>query len=715
MEWNIFDEWVDEELYRQMSDLIFRTSTKRDKYALKKTNMDYELFEGEPGQSAEDAYGLNYPGEILERLGEHREITKKQVRSLGLALARSRNLQDDNMFIDDQLPAFMKKMQGMLGKNDLFFLGIRYLMEEKAGKDAYEKLISYPFQELSEILFALSVLPKDDGIWMAVKGKLNERLGKERKISVYENSKAYIWLAQNFQFRMKEYRKKDMDAVKALMKLPFVSISGSGQAVKEKLLANGYSEEELYFLNYTMFENVHLQGTVGTSSITAEKLAIETCRYYLNAEREWPMQIYALCSRLCAFYRSFAVKVNGREGILDTLAEMVTIKNVPSFQVLYPYTEKKENLRQWKRIDLTEHKWDSIYPWLPLQEYDECVTETLEAETDAAKIRGMLARYQEMTGKDFTQRFWDSYEYGYKKLFCHLCEYGAFSVVEMMKQFLEENRQDSDTAKKKWKSIAWYLSRYMERIQSYEAYAMLELLIDEAGISDILKPFSVTELLRGCFVEDSSWRYRHIWKLEIFRPFLDAEEHQKLFSWIEEYIFQYHTGYYEKFLLQVLSKEDHLLWFPKEEARAIYLELQGKTGVYAETEELRRLYLTEEERETLRNREKMREERKEMKQKLEERKLLKRQFARMVAGSRKKEGQFHKIIDFLHQYSYRTREETEMIAVSYLRSLFMRERVVLYAAEDMRDLCRLFSTLYANGKMDLETIKEFISKVEEAE
>ena len=47
----------------------------------------------------EEAYGLRYPGEVLERLDERETVAERQLRALGLALAEMKGFQNDGMFI----------------------------------------------------------------------------------------------------------------------------------------------------------------------------------------------------------------------------------------------------------------------------------------------------------------------------------------------------------------------------------------------------------------------------------------------------------------------------------------------------------------------------------------------------------------------------------------------------------------------------------------
>lgn len=713
MEWTIFDEWLDITLYLQMKDLIFRISKKEDKYKLKQENEQFELFEEKAVVSIETAYGLHYPGEVLERIGERREITPKQVRALGLAIARTRNLQEENMFIGTQFSVFYKKMGAVLGKQDLFFLVIQYLMEEKRKTEVYEALAAYPFQKLAELLLVLSVFPRDERLWEVLRKKLNAQLGLERSISVYEDRKVYVWLIQHFQFRMKNYRKKDMDTMKYLMKLPFVSVAGSDSLVKTKLLECGYREEELYYLNYLLICEVHLPEHIGISSITAEKLAIEVCRCFLNAEMEYPAQAYELCSQICGCYRKFKVKVNGNQGILDALTDLVSVKNVAAFQVLYPYVDNLDTRRNWLRFDLTDRKWDPVFSWLPLQDYDSCVTATLELEQDTAKILQMLNVYQELTEKDYFERFWIKYDYFNRTVFGHLCDAGVISGMELMRQLLQEYQTDFDAAKEKWKNMMHYMKGYMEHIPSYESYAMLELLVEKVGISDVLKPLCVTELLNSCFVlERSTWNYQNRQRLDLIRPFLEAEEHQELFSWIESYVFTYAPKDYMKFLVHVLTREENLLWLPKEDARAIYIELQGDEAERESSRKLRDLYLTQEECFALRDRESYLKEQEKQKERRQEIKRIKQKLNKAIAEGRHTKGQFKRILSFINRTFYLYRSDAKQMVASYIRSLFVRKTVFIYAKQDLSELFELLFMLYEAGMIEFTSFQDYFSKIE---
>ena len=104
---NVFDV----ELYCQMADLIYRLSEHQDKKYLYNELENRALFLKNPEQEMEEAYGIRYPGEVLERLDEKAAVTERQLRALGLALQETKALQNDGMFIGKQKPSFWKQMK----------------------------------------------------------------------------------------------------------------------------------------------------------------------------------------------------------------------------------------------------------------------------------------------------------------------------------------------------------------------------------------------------------------------------------------------------------------------------------------------------------------------------------------------------------------------------------------------------------------------------
>lgn len=710
MEWKIFDALIDETLYVQMKELIYLSCTMEDKYRRKQTQETYDLFTKTASTSLKETYGLSYPGEVLERLGEHRKITPKEIRTLGLALARTNELQENSMFVENQLSVFLKKLFALPIEMDPFLLCIRYVLDNKNKISYYNSLLQYAYTSVAEILVVLSFFPQDDIIWDRVKGRLNELIGKKRQISVHENLPVYVYLSQHFSFRMKGYRKKDLEALKYLMRLPFSSVLGSGKLADQKLKENGYDSMEVLFLNEVLIHEVKHPETIAAYSITAEKLAIEFCRKVLDSEQEFPEPFYELCRTLFGIYKSFNPKVQGYDNLPAALGPLVKIKNVKSFFVLHPYMNDT-NRRHWRQIDLTDSKWDILYGRLSEKNYNLCVTETLEAEQDAEKLKNSILHYRELTGNDYTTRFWEKSIWQNQIIFTHLVNKEVLPAADLMDTFLTEYLEDEKKAVDKWKNMVWYLHAYCKGVKYPAVFPVLEHYAERIGVADLPHIFAAKEIWESCFKRNDGYCRSNQYEMDLIREFLTPEQHQKLFSWIDAYIFQYHTGQYRCFLLHVLSQEKNLLWLPKEDATDIFQYLGDVIGEFELPTQLRKLYLSEQEQEELKKRELLKKEEQENRELQYDLREIRHTFSVIVAKTRKKAGQFQKIGSFLKMC--RRKHELSKYIASYLRDYFAREPVYLYEPQDLEDLVSLLTFLYCKKAMQLKEIKDIICKVEE--
>ena len=115
MEWNIYKDWLDPVLYRQMVSMIYQLSSNADKEAFLKQERENSLFYGICEHSMEEEYNLHYPGEVLERMKERRTMTKPVYRALGLALAGTSCIQETCMFNGTQKSGFWKQFGKVLG------------------------------------------------------------------------------------------------------------------------------------------------------------------------------------------------------------------------------------------------------------------------------------------------------------------------------------------------------------------------------------------------------------------------------------------------------------------------------------------------------------------------------------------------------------------------------------------------------------------------
>lgn len=709
----VFNEWFDIRLYSQMCSLIYRVSKKEEKNMLWEKIEAYALFPGNCEERIEDVYGLKYPGEVLERLEEKTEVTMRQIRALGLALGITTSLWEENMFVGTQLVSFLSKLKGkgVPEQKDPYILGIRYLVEEKRKKELYKSFISYPFERIEEILFAISILPEDDRLWEKVKKQLNICLGEQRRISVYENSEVYVWLAGHMQKRLKGYRKKDLDVLKYLIRLPYTNANGAN-GLQCRLQENGYSIDEIRFLNMSLIWNPEVPFGIERDSITAEKIAVDVCIEFLNSKEVYPEAAYELCEKLCSYYYSFPIKINGWENIFEGLNSFVEVKNLRVFCLLYKFKDKHHVSQEWRYIDLVDSTWGSLYKWLGEADFEECVCITLNnKDYSKQEIEIYLSHYQEITGKNYITHFWQEKEYKMRGIFEKLVEMEIIVPIMLIQEFLKDYRGEKEVAEQKWKSMSYYLEHYMMQIRDENAFKMIQMLTDEFGVSDTCELFPLMKIISKSLSADE-YDIR-TGKVELFRPFLNVDEHKQLMSWTEECVFYRSPEMYARFLLQILTEEDNLIWFPKTEAREIAFALLESSELYEhERNKLRQIYMTPEEYAAYQNKLSFLKQRKEMKEQILECRKIKKNFTKLVARTKEKKEHIKQLQFYITQTSFRNRKEVCKMVAAYLKSTCLKKNIHLFSNQDVCDALVLLKEVCLTGETEFKVIKEIIAHLE---
>lgn len=97
---------------------------------------------GDFESSMEEQYGLNYPGEVLERYEERYGGGIEQERALGLALAENKMLLEESMFVGAQYPNFIRKIKNHT-EQDFYLTCVMYLLSEKVEEQGkfYQKIL----------------------------------------------------------------------------------------------------------------------------------------------------------------------------------------------------------------------------------------------------------------------------------------------------------------------------------------------------------------------------------------------------------------------------------------------------------------------------------------------------------------------------------------------------------------------------------------------
>ncbi len=708
-----YETVLDVELYRQMVDLIYRLSDKKDKETFYSRMQGRTLFLDYPDEEMETAYGFHYPGEVLERLDEKETVTKRQLRSLGLALAETKALQNDGMFIGKQNPSFWKRLKRTLKPTDLFWMGIQYLMEDGNQKEWYGKLLDFPVQSIEEMVFILYVLPDEQAVWESLKGRLDRLLGKERNFSVYTHTEMYVWLTTHCSFRISGYRKKDIETLKYLMRLP-CSYAKEGSIARKKLLEAGYSAQEIMYLSMSLLYQVRGCELLKKNGLTAERMAVETCMLFLSGEEGFPEQAGELCRQILNDYRHFDIRLEDTTGIFERLYELLTVENVKTYELLLLNDSREEQHCDWYWIDLMDSKWQGLYSLIERERFDKWVFGTLRVKAYKKEETGQYLRvYQDLTGEDFFQHFWSRENRNLRDLFHRWSGWGLIDPLQLLEAYLEESQSDHEQADQKWVFMKVYLKSYMSGLKTPESVEMLFRLEEWSTLSG-QEPFPIKELLLDSVGIKDEYRRLSFDRLDFIRPFLDIEGHCRIFCLVEQHLLKNHPKEYIPFLMKVLSMEENFLWFPKEEARNIFYKLTEISGDQRELDGLRKIYLTEEDFEAVQAERKEKEKRRLLFQQMNKIRSIHKDFSLYVAKARKTGKQFEELWNYLdwHRFDREYKKERRYITKRYLCGLFRKEpRIVLEHGEAV-NFCRLLLLLFEKAEMTLPEMKDLMDHIE---
>ncbi len=468
------------------------------------------------------------------------------------------------------------------------------------------------------------------------------------------------------------------------------------------------------FLSMSLLPRMEAQGALKKNGLTAERMAVETCMLFLGGDGRLLDQAGDLCRQLLTDYRSFDVRLNDTSGIFDRLYELLKVENIHTYCLLLSCDGREELHSDWFLIDLTEPKWQGLYTLLERKCFDKWVFQTLKRKPYTKdEIKAYLSAYKNLTGEEFFTHFWNSAGTDLSRIFQRLAELELVHPVFLLEEYLEEDKGGNREACQKWGFMAEHLKAYMEGLKTPEAVEMLFRMEKASGISrDTLLP-----------MEELLWNGLGIWLqygrisfsgLDFSRPFLSVEEHQRIFAVTERYLFQRYPEQYIPFLVQVLTTEANFSWFPKAEARSVFLQLSGMDKELSGLERLREIYLTEGELEAIRAKEKELEERHLWLEEREKIRTIRKEFDLLVAKTRNTETQFKELLDYVQRYytGRKPRKERRFIVKRYLCSLFERKQGMLIVQKEAESLCQLATVLFVKAELDFSELKWILNQVE---
>lgn len=607
-----YEKILDFPFYHQMRDLIVRSTEKTSGEKEKRSF----LGENVPERTMEDQYGLRYPGEVLERyqerVGEGREI----LRATALALADKSEILEDNMFVGSQKEAFLRKLRAFAGK-DVYLCGALYLLSDKESERERLRtmLLGYSFSSTQEILFVLSVFYGEFSIWERFYPLLVTFLGKGRTIKAYQNEGIYTWFIDLFEKEIKNSRGKDAEVLKALRELPVHHVMPDSKTGR-RLTENGYSEQEILYLNLNIPPLSKLRDSLTQDSIVMERIAAAGCESLFNAQELEDPCLFKLCTDTLQKYQKFAVKLKGYPGLKELLTYRVYVKNVDFYCYLLGLWKEEQLPDTWFHVNLiTESKWNELAGRLSEKEYrnlfEECILVYGIKEMDV-----WLNHYENLTGKRYENIFWKEKYDNAERIFREMILQKKYDIAAVFRQYATDTKaMAEEDCKEKWNVMLQYIRSIGRKLYCHGIFRLWEEIDAVYGIQSLDQFMENRKLLVLAVNGDDYWnstngyygRRESFWKN---LDFLNKEESIKLFFWAEEYFYRMEPERYNDFLHWFIKRAAPAL-LPAKEGRALMEMMLNEVPLKSyEMDELRQLYYKPEEWDAYRIQEKEREKRK---------------------------------------------------------------------------------------------------------
>lgn len=511
---------------------------------------------------------------------------------------------------------------------------------------------------------------------------------------------------------VKQYRKKDLDILKLLVKLTGTNAKNADAVLEKRMRMFGYSDKETAFLNFVLMYFVERPDRISLSGLTAEKIGLNVLEAFLPGKETYPEEAYVLCSRILRTYGKLSVRIDGRERLEKCMNETFRVENVKTFLTLFPFRSNEPE--EWHYIDLTEEKWDPLVKELSSEEFEACVTDTLKGKTYSTKsLLKYLERYENLTGSRYQDVFWKKSERELYAVFNRLILHGILDGKKYLEEFVKDYKNEEPDLEKKWEFMAGYLKSEIKGLCNEHSYPMLKFLINEIGMDgcEFLSPWRILK-------ETFSLGYYAIQhrECEFFSPVLGKEEHRELFSIVEKKFFYEYPDIYPEYLTALLLKESTALWLEQSEAYELSKLLLPFISDSYRRETLYQKYMTEEDRKRYQERKEWLKEQKKRIDHWKTEKNIKQQFNQILRENRKTDKEIQSIYEFYKngQYSYGHKKLYCKIVSSYLKDNFAGTAKKLMAKKEALYLLKLAENMYQDECMGLPEITELIERAEVA-
>ena len=647
--------------------------------------------------SFQEKYGFSYLGELLERYGERFDLSKPSLRALALALAYTRNISNEKMFVDNQRANFIQSVE-QNSENDIYLTGAMYLLSEgESDALVYEQLlIKWEYTRTEDLFFAMSLFHDTEQALAHFNAQLLQLLGTKRTIPVWKSTGIYKKVVLALLPLKKQLKAKNTALLRALMALPTTYVQ-EGSRPYCCLLEHGYTPLEIFYLNIMAVQNNWVSDGVRPFSLRAEKIIVSLFRTVLLQDTALPADSYDQLTRLYKSYEDFEIKCYEVHKLSDALKHGISIK-CPEIMTWFIQCESVRHPAV-RSFDIMDPQWDTLSGSIGPDTYQQLFELSLDYKMSSAEIKDRIARYDRLIQGSYLDTFKAQ---RYNHYFSLMVEKGIINLWEEFQTSLPTDQTPASS------NMLYYIGGYIRRIETVEAFSFLKKFMPQYGYAGLKQFFP--ELRNG--FEDQLWsgdlRSGNNVVIKIERDYLkdDPNGELLLLHWIDDYFFLEKPDHYLKFILSVLHNRFAVSLLPFPEQRKLFdlLISQSKLSSY-DAKTLKERYLTPEEKAADQAAIEAKKQAEEQKRIAEKTETIQKEYEKSVDCS------FKSTNNFLNKYYYKEDSKiATQIAYAGLEKQLKKKNYVMDADEGVYFL-QVCTTLFDHSAIDWAGIQNIISKI----
>lgn len=687
IESDAFKDKVNIELFNELIWFISETSSNESKNILSDIEKRCIWFKNNNMPEIHEIGEIEYFGELLERYEEKIGSDIKNIRTIALVLGYAKELITSNMIIGTQLIDFINKIK-KIATNDIYLQAALYLYDNEKYFKYREELLNKKYKNTEDILFVLSLMENLEDSFNILREQIIGLIGKNKTISAINNVKLYAWSINRLYDVIKRDRKKDNTLLKKIISIPTKQIKENDDTYKV-LYENGYSKEEIAYLNYALlfYSSIPNKIRLG-NSITEERIAINFCEVILNSLNEQKESIYNLLETMINEYWNFEIKCAGKESLKEAIIDEINIVNPTTFLKFYEIF----NGRIYK-FNILDSKWDMLAEQMKYDDYENLFDKFIEYNNFCKEdLKKCIEKYNQITKKSYIDTFYLFY-YARENVFKQLVDKEIIDLIDYFRKY--------ETKDETQKMDIEHLRNYVRGIKTRKAFLFLKYILED-------RKYEIEEIdkfnfyLKELFI-NRRYSYYTEEKLDIDKTFLSKEEKQKLFYWLDNYMFKIYPEEYMDFTIIVLNCEYIQNIVPQEELREIYFMITKVDADIAKDSRLREKYLTKQELEEVINKD---IEEKEKKKELE----LKRKQEEIIENFNNiSKNSFKDLYNFCYEYKW-NKDEWDIcypIVLKYINENLNNFKV---NEDEIINLVELLRLLIKKEVITLKELREIILK-----